>query len=123
MLMGMGQYSTDTGVTINTSGVQIASPSFVGPCPSGTVMNPQTGACVTGSTPTSYSTPSDMGCDSGYALSTDPDGNPICYAVVAACPVGATCSIIPGVPNTNLYLGIGAVVSLFILASVFGGHK
>jgi hypothetical protein len=37
------------------------------------------------------------------------------------CPAGSTCSIVPGIPNTNIYLGIGAVVSVFFLVTMFGG--
>jgi hypothetical protein len=55
---GMGQYEGSVeGITVDTSGVQIAAPTFVGPCPGGAVMNPQTGVCVMPSSPTPYVAP------------------------------------------------------------------
>ena len=41
----------------------------------------------------------------------------------AACPSGATCSIVPGVPNTNIYFAVAAIASLFFFATAMGGHR
>ena len=127
MLMGFGQYSTDTGLNtpLDTSALQI-TPTFVGPCPTpGQIMNPQTGVCTTTTTPTPYVPPaasSGGSCDTGYAPCTATDGiTPICCMLVANCPAGSTCDLIPGIPDMNIYLGIGAVVAIFALTSIFGG--
>jgi len=84
--------------------------------------------CDDGSTPT---------CPSGYTLSTA-SGQYSCVsssgaapligvtaptATTSTCPVGSTCSIVAGISNTNIYLAVGAVVSMFLLASVFGGKR
>jgi hypothetical protein len=41
----------------------------------------------------------------------------------AVCPSGSTCSIVPGISDTTIYLAIAAVASMFILATMFGGGK
>ena len=52
----------------------------------------------------------------GGSSSATPAPNP------AACPSGATCSIVPGIPNTTIYFAVAAVVGMFFLASM-GGHR
>jgi hypothetical protein len=69
---GVGQYSADTGLDtpLDTSAVQIVAPTFVGPCPvAGQLMNPQTGVCLTASTPTPYVDPS-IAAASGNSVTT-----------------------------------------------------
>lgn len=41
---------------------------------------------------------------------------------VAGCPAGATCTIVPSISNTNIYLALAAVAALFVGVSMFGGH-
>ncbi len=115
---GMAQYSADTGLNLDTSAVQIVAPLFVGPCQGGQVMNPQTGVCTTPSSPTPFQAPvgpapsiSNMGCDSGYSLSTDADGNPIC---VMNCPAGQSCNYIPNIPDLYIYLSAVVIVVAFL---------
>lgn len=40
----------------------------------------------------------------------------------AVCPAGATCTIVPGISNNNIYLAIAAVAALFAGMAMFGGH-
>lgn len=78
--------------------------------------------CDDGSTPA---------CSSGYTLSVGASGyqctsaagsifagTPAPSAVVSniLCPVGATCSIIPGVSNTYVYIGGGFLALMLLLA-------
>ena len=97
MLMGMGQSIDLTGAFgFDTTG----APTNI-PCMDPTFSGPlQLGQsyCVT-----SASTP---------AVST-----------TATCPSGSTCTIVPGIPNSNIYLAVGAVVSLFLASTIFGGGR
>jgi hypothetical protein len=56
-------------------------------------------------------------------------GGPACPVSTAtpatptACPSGSTCTIVPGIPNSNIYLAVGAVASLFLASTIFGGGR
>lgn len=39
-------------------------------------------------------------------------------AQVGACPAGATCSIVPGIPNTNIYLAVAAIAAGFLFMGI-----
>lgn len=54
---------------------------------------------------------------------TPEGGSNVPAASTAACPAGATCSIIPGIANTSIYLGIAAVVTVFFFAANMGGRR
>jgi hypothetical protein len=50
-----------------------------------------------------------------------PTGLPAPQAA-SACPVGSTCTIFAGVPNTGVY-ALGAIVLGFFVVSMMGGHR
>jgi hypothetical protein len=38
-------------------------------------------------------------------------------STLTLCPIGSTCSLIPGIPNTYIYIG-GAALAAFVLLSL-----
>jgi hypothetical protein len=41
----------------------------------------------------------------------------------AVCPVGSTCSFVPGIADTTIYLAVAAVAALFFFAANMGGRR
>ena len=57
------------------------------------------------------------------AATTPAGGAAAAPSTAPVCPSGSTCSIIPGIPNTNIYFAVAAVAAMFFLAMGSGGHR
>jgi hypothetical protein len=68
---------------------------------------------VTGSTSTSGNVDTSTGISLAF-----PEVSPA--AAIPTCPTGSTCSIVPGIPDTNIYLAVGLVAAGFLF---MGMHK
>jgi hypothetical protein len=42
-------------------------------------------------------------------------------ALTPICPTGSTCSIVPGIPDTNIYIAVGLVAAGFLFMGM--SHK
>jgi hypothetical protein len=97
---GLGQYSADS--PLDTSGVTIAPPSFMGPCPGGAVMNPQTGDCVMPTSPSSYVAPANS---TAMALAVPTTSNAL--ATMFSTVPGSTWVIVGGLVVAAMFMGGG----------------
>lgn len=141
MLIGMGQFSTDSsdfGVSLNTSAVAVSTPTSAQTDQSllaiaqsqcvdqpGAIWDPSTGSC-SGDGSGSYTPVGANGCPAGTVLSGG-----YCVAPAAApttgsaavCAAGSTCSIVPGISNSKIYLALATVAVLFMGVSTLGGRR
>jgi hypothetical protein len=129
MLMGLAQF--DTTSPLDTSGVSVSNPT-------GSQVDAALNAIAQSdclNTPGSIWNPSNNSCQGSGGSSTCPTGFVLsgfaCVAApagtsatsTAACPTGSTCSIVPGISNTNIFLAVAAVASMFFVAMAFGGKR
>jgi hypothetical protein len=128
--MGFGQLGqVDPSAIDNTTGLtygqeQLACPG-VWDAPTGTCNATAIGPSAT-CMPQGWFGPLAPGqsyCAAPTTTTTPATTGPNPGATAAACPSGATCSIVPGVPNTNIYFAVAAIASLFFFATAMGGHR
>jgi hypothetical protein len=137
-IIGLGDdagFSVDSGIGINTSGVIVNTPTTAQTdyalnalaqqaCgDQGGIWNPSNNSCAGGG--------GSSDCPAGYILSgfscvkapvTGSSGAAASGVTAPICPSGQTCSIIPGIPNTSIYVALAAVAALFLFA-MGGGRR